>query len=165
MADGWGDSTDDGWGSSTTSASGSSSAPTAASSSGGWGSGGGSDWGSGGGGGSSGGRPSTGGRGARNGGSSWGTKPGWGAGIADSSAPKERTGNLRVQSMVTVDRLSVDTLATDIRGHFGRFGVITRLVLDYRFDEDRVSCWLDFEKQESVEVSPALVASSRGFTW
>lgn len=55
--------------------------------------------------------------------------------------------------MLTIDKLSVDTLASDIRSHFGRFGVITRLVLDYRFEEDRVNCWLDFEKPESVDVS------------
>lgn len=147
MADGWGDTADDGWGASSTTTAAAPSSGNNASSAWGSSSGGSSEWGSGSG------RSSTGG-GARNGSSTWGSKPGWAAGVASSSAPKERNqSGLRMQSMLTIEKMSVDTLATDIRSHFGRFGTITRLVLDYRFEEDRVNCWLDFEKQETCEVS------------
>lgn len=164
MSDSWGDTGDDGWGSSsTTTTPAASTNNNSSSGGGGWGGGGGgSDWGGSG-------RTSSGGdgggRGGGRNGSTWGKKPGWGSGLADGPAAKEgRPANLRLQSQVTIEKMSVDTLASDIRSNFGRFGIITRLVLDYRFEEDRVNCWLDFEKPESAEVSHERHLSVRSVT-
>jgi hypothetical protein len=56
--------------------------------------------------------------------------------------------------MIIVDKMSSDTSVMDIRSAFGRYGKITRIVLDYQFDEDKLYCWLDYEVQDSVDVSP-----------
>lgn len=84
--------------------------------------------------------------------STWGSKPGWGQGSGSATIIKDK-GPIQMASMLKVEKMSVDTTHSDIRTHFGRFGTITRLVLEYRFDEERVNCFLDFEKAESAEVS------------
>lgn len=55
--------------------------------------------------------------------------------------------------MITIDKMSIDTSVSDIRVLFGRYGKIARIVLDYQYDEDKLFCWLDYETQESVDVS------------
>lgn len=129
---------DDGWGDDSTTTT-TSAAPATTSS---WGSssGGGGGWSSGGGDR----RQSNGPSYSRN-----GTSSSWGNAPSSSTSGKAR---LQVVSMLTIDKMPVDTSVTDIRQHFGRYGKISRIVVDYQFVEDKVSCFLDFEKEEVLDV-------------
>lgn len=86
-----------------------------------------------------------------NGGSSWASKSGWGRATASVSASGRH--KINTPSMITIDKMSIDTSVSDIRVLFGRYGKIARIVLDYQYDEDKLFCWLDYETQESVDVS------------
>lgn len=171
-AAGWGD--DDGWGSSAPA-----SAPKAAPADDGWGStAGGDDWGS-----SSTSTSSNNNRSSSYGNnSSWGgSRPtisaqsmnkGWsvsggnkresndggsrgdhanmnGSSRSGSSNPAK----LSIPGQMFVDKLSVDVTVTDLRSTFGRFGKITRVTIDYKFDDDKAFAWLSYENELSVEVS------------
>jgi len=54
--------------------------------------------------------------------------------------------------MLVIDKMHPETQISDIRSMFGRFGKIIRVIFDYQFDEDKVYCWLDYERQDSAEV-------------
>ena len=132
------------WGSDDWGGSSSTTSASTTPASGGWtGGGGSSEWGGGGSGGGN--RP------PRNNNSSWGSKPGWGQGSSSATIIKDK-GPIQMASMLKIEKMSVDTTHSDIRTHFGRFGTITRLVLEYRFDEERVNCFMDYQKADSAEV-------------
>lgn len=167
---GWAD--DDGWGSSAPAA-----APKAAAADDGWGATtGGDDWGSG----SA--SSSNNNNNRSNNSSSWGgSRPsisaqsmnkGWsvsGGNKRESTDGGSRSGDhssmngsskggsnpakLSIPGQIFVDKLTVDVTVTDLRSTFGRFGKITRVTIDYKFDDDRAFAWLSYENELSVDVS------------
>ena len=59
---------------------------------------------------------------------------------------------LSIPGQIFVDKLSVDVTITDLRSTFGRFGKITRVTVDYKFDDDKAFAWLSYENELSIEV-------------
>lgn len=142
MADDWGDeptttsapaaasSNDDGWGSTTAST------PTPATNS----YSGGSQ------------RPSWGARG----GSSWGNNGSTGGDNADDNGGPPPKARVSIPAQIEIDKFPVTTSNLELKHRFGRYGRISRLVIDYRYDEGRggrAFAWLDYEKELSAEVS------------
>lgn len=82
-----------------------------------------------------------------------GGSSGWGA--SSSSKPEGETKRTRVNipSQLLLEKLPSDTQCADLKSHFGRFGKITRIVMDYRFEEDKCFAWMDFENVISADVS------------
>ena len=150
LSDPWGSAApaaaDDGWGSSTTSSSaggawGSTSKPATD----GWGSS------------SNNSKPNN----NRNSGftSSYGPKggnSGWGASTTSNNSKPEGGGGksrVNIPSMLILEKLPCDTTSADLKAHFGRFGKITRIVTDTRYEENRCQAWMDFENAVSADVS------------
>lgn len=65
---------------------------------------------------------------------------------------KNHSSRLTIPGQIFVDKLSIDATVTDLRSTFGRFGKITRITIDYKFEDDRAFAWLSFENELSVEV-------------
>lgn len=65
---------------------------------------------------------------------------------------KNHSSRLNIPGQIFVDKLSIDATVTDLRSTFGRFGKITRITIDYKFDDDKAFAWLSFENELSVEV-------------
>lgn len=65
---------------------------------------------------------------------------------------KNHSSKLSIPGQIFVEKLSIDATVTDLRSTFGRFGKITRITIDYKFEDDKAFAWLSFENELSVEV-------------
>jgi RNA-binding protein len=60
--------------------------------------------------------------------------------------------SLNIPSHIKIEKLSFDTSLEKIRNIFGRYGKISRVVCDYRINEEKLYCWLDYEDKRVIEV-------------
>ncbi|RWS14543.1 CnjB protein-like protein [Dinothrombium tinctorium] len=56
-----------------------------------------------------------------------------------------------IPAHLQVERLLVETSIEQLRSIFGRYGILTRVVVDYRIDEDKAMAWIDYKDERSCE--------------
>ncbi|KAI1282122.1 hypothetical protein HDE_13147 [Halotydeus destructor] len=75
-------------------------------------------------------------------------KPTPGGSTEGSFSSKSR---VSIPCHIEFEKLAVGVQLDDLRNKFGRYGKISRLVVDYRFEEERAFAWLDYVEEKSIE--------------